>query len=65
MRVLLESIVVREMRDKEVGFDEGNILDMDDNEKVMVPEEINDDDFGGACGNEVPFVSEIANKKLK
>lgn len=42
--------------------DDGNTLNNGDNEEVMVPEQINDNDFRGAGCDKAPFVADIADK---
>lgn len=59
--VLQSSIAVLEMIDIKVAADEGNSLDMGDNEVLMILNGMNDNDIGAAGGDEGPFVLEIAD----
>lgn len=60
--VLESSITVLGISNKEVVVDEGKIFVLGENGGVMVREEMIYIDFGGAGGNEVPFLDEISDK---
>lgn len=55
MGVLQSCIAVLEVNYIEIVADEGNAFDMSDNERVMVPEELNDNGFAGANGDDAQF----------
>lgn len=59
--VLQLSMAGPEISDIVIVYNQCSTLDMGDNEGVMIPNEMNNIDFGGAGGDAVPFVTEIAN----
>lgn len=59
--VLQSSISGQEMSHVEVVVDEGNPFKMGDSKGVMLPEVMNDNEFGAAGGDEAPFVAEIVD----
>lgn len=54
-------IAVPEMCDIENVIHDCSTLDMGDNEVAMVSKEMKDNNFGGAAGDEAPFLPEIAD----
>lgn len=61
MSILQGSILMLEMSDIEVMYDECSSFNIGDSARVMAQEEMNDNEFGKAGDDEAPFMAGIAD----